>query len=282
MAHMVPYPIPHPPSPCLKPRIPQSIEISMWIIPHNPQPITRSSLGDDFWFQKITWFRIYRRMRPSRGPSQNKGQEDHALIAETALESESFGEEVEELCELVESPTLHSDRHTWLRWQWYGPRAQFDNTLCSTTCDGSFLSTPVCLFSSLCGNKFGIWSFFFMFQDWTSKASAVASRSRANRHRTGLKKVVRTCICFHQVEGDCKLPIIGKLSDLVTKFEIWNIIRLLSQMCVWMLWSVAWDRFRRMSGRPELWNPMSSPAYWRQCSTTFAVNSRVTLKMNFW
>ena len=34
-------------------------------------------------------------MRPSRGPSQNKGQEDHALIAETALESESFGEEVE-------------------------------------------------------------------------------------------------------------------------------------------------------------------------------------------
>jgi hypothetical protein len=31
------------------------------------------------------------------------------LIEETALESKSFGEEVEELCKL-ESPTLHSDR----------------------------------------------------------------------------------------------------------------------------------------------------------------------------
>ena len=45
-----------------------------------------------------------------------------------------------------------------------------------------------------------------------------ARRSRAKRHGTGLKEGVRACICF-QVEG-CMFPIIGKLSGLVTKFEI--------------------------------------------------------------
>ena len=39
---------------------------------------------------------------------KRNGQEKHALIAETALELESFGEKVEELFEL-DSPTLHSD-----------------------------------------------------------------------------------------------------------------------------------------------------------------------------